>query len=290
MTLVTIGNNKLNYWVEEWNPVGTSKIWVNVTSSGTDTILMYYGNPSATSESNGDDVFDFFDDFNDGIYTDKWTNPHPQGTYTESGGVIQLYSTGYCSLDSIKHFTGPCVIESRTQRYTGGDYITRLYEVGTNNTVESGIGYYGLYFAIRRRGTDFGPEQVLFCGNSSNAWKEWRGLLHGTTWHVYRGDVLDNWDRDDTLSLPVSADGREYYVQIFTHEYADTGARWDWVRVRRYASTEPSASVGDETALGPPVGGTVRPVNKLALLAPYIILAALLAIATVSVAVYWRRR
>jgi len=39
-----------------------------------------------------------------------------------------------------------------------------------------------------------------------------------------------------------------------------------------------------------PVGGIAFPPDKLVLLAPYIILAALIAIATVSVAVYWRRR
>jgi len=38
-----------------------------------------------------------------------------------------------------------------------------------------------------------------------------------------------------------------------------------------------------------PVGGTAFPADKLALLAPYIILAALIAIGTVSVTVYWRR-
>lgn len=40
----------------------------------------------------------------------------------------------------------------------------------------------------------------------------------------------------------------------------------------------------------PPVGGIVTPVNKLALLAPWIVLGALIAIVTVSVAVYWRKR
>lgn len=39
-----------------------------------------------------------------------------------------------------------------------------------------------------------------------------------------------------------------------------------------------------------PVGGVAVPINKFELLAPWIILAALFAIATVSVAVYWRRR
>jgi len=38
-----------------------------------------------------------------------------------------------------------------------------------------------------------------------------------------------------------------------------------------------------------PVGGTAFPADKLALLAPWIILAALIAIGTVSVTVYWRR-
>ena len=51
--------NKLNYWIEEWNTSGDSKIWVNVTNipNGESRIQMFYGNPSAESESNGTGTF-----------------------------------------------------------------------------------------------------------------------------------------------------------------------------------------------------------------------------------------
>ena len=58
-------STSLPYWVlsfEDYN----STIWVktdNLTASTTQSIYMYYGNTSATSESNGDNVFGFFENF-----------------------------------------------------------------------------------------------------------------------------------------------------------------------------------------------------------------------------------
>jgi len=61
------GVTLLSYWVEPdtCNTTNT-KIWVKVPSipaSSTKTIYVYYGNPSAASASNGNAVFEFFDDF-----------------------------------------------------------------------------------------------------------------------------------------------------------------------------------------------------------------------------------
>lgn len=238
------GATELDHWREKYTGSDEATFWIEVQddlSGGNNPyIYIYYGNGGASTTSDGDATFLFFDDFNDGVWTDKWENSHPQGTYTETGGLMKLYSTGYSSLDSITHFTGPSVIESRSRRFTGGDYHTYLREVGKNNLVRSGICNYGRYFCLRRMGVDFGSEQALFLDASSNDWKEFRGLLHGTTWHVYRGTVLDTWERDDSLPLEASADGRQYYVQIFTHEARDTGAYWDWIRVRKYSDPEPS--------------------------------------------------
>lgn len=63
----------LNYWIERWTKNGTSIVWVNIPDSGTNSLTMYYGNPSATSASNGAGTFEFFDDFNDGqLDTSQW--------------------------------------------------------------------------------------------------------------------------------------------------------------------------------------------------------------------------
>ncbi|RLI98841.1 MAG: DUF2341 domain-containing protein, partial [Candidatus Aenigmatarchaeota archaeon] len=61
----------LNFWIESWNSSSQeATIWVNVTlaNNTNTTIYMYYGNPSASSISNGTATFEFFDDFED--YTD----------------------------------------------------------------------------------------------------------------------------------------------------------------------------------------------------------------------------
>lgn len=52
----------LSYWIHTWNIIGTSLVWVKVPNIGTDSIMLYYGE-DVESESNGDAVFVFFDDF-----------------------------------------------------------------------------------------------------------------------------------------------------------------------------------------------------------------------------------
>jgi len=56
----------LNYWIEEYTEESSATVWVKVPSipeSGVKTIYMYYGNSTVESESDGDAVFEFFDDF-----------------------------------------------------------------------------------------------------------------------------------------------------------------------------------------------------------------------------------
>jgi hypothetical protein len=67
----------LSYWIEPQtiNTTATN-IWVKVPTipaNSTKTIYIYYGNASASSLSNGDNTFMFFDDFDDGVVnTSKW--------------------------------------------------------------------------------------------------------------------------------------------------------------------------------------------------------------------------
>ena len=90
------------YWIEEWNPAGTSAtIWVKVPSlpiTGTQ-IFMYYGNLSATSIQNGNNVFEFFDDFenwptNNSTWLDKNNLITPKADLTCSVYDGKLYAIG----------------------------------------------------------------------------------------------------------------------------------------------------------------------------------------------------
>ncbi|MFZ8800840.1 MAG: DUF2341 domain-containing protein, partial [Candidatus Nanopusillus sp.] len=68
----------LNYWVESGTcNTSNTHIWVKVPlipGNSNKTIYLWYGNPNAISLSNGDLVFEFFDDFNGNtLDTSKWT-------------------------------------------------------------------------------------------------------------------------------------------------------------------------------------------------------------------------
>lgn len=69
------GATELSYWIESYTASTSAIIWVKVPSidSGDNTIYIYYGKNSATTASNGDNTFDFFDDFNNEfINRSKW--------------------------------------------------------------------------------------------------------------------------------------------------------------------------------------------------------------------------
>lgn len=73
------GLTLIPYWMESYVPQVSAVVWVKVSSipaSGTTTIYMYYGNPDASSASNGTATFEFFDDF-ETPSTLGWTNAQP---------------------------------------------------------------------------------------------------------------------------------------------------------------------------------------------------------------------
>ena len=90
-----LNNNSLPYWIEEWNPKGTSTIWIKVLKVGTERIEMYYGNPTAQSQSNGENTFLFFDDFSGAtLNLSKWTVDSDQySSIKVNSGILYLEST-----------------------------------------------------------------------------------------------------------------------------------------------------------------------------------------------------
>jgi len=85
------------HWVEEFDPANNKAvIWVKVPqipANGTVKVFIKV-NPSRTEDlSDGEAVFDFFDDFEDGVIdTTKWTVQ--SGNWVEEGGVIKTDGTG----------------------------------------------------------------------------------------------------------------------------------------------------------------------------------------------------
>ncbi len=70
------GTTSIPFWIENWTYSSSADIWIKVpfVAAGSSTfVYMYYGNPAATSASNGSNTFEFFDDFGQGsIDYSKW--------------------------------------------------------------------------------------------------------------------------------------------------------------------------------------------------------------------------
>jgi hypothetical protein len=86
------GNTTIPYRLESWDNSGqTATVWIKISgisANDSKTIRMYYGNTNAASESNGDNVFEFFDDFEgSSLDTNKWGDSNGVSL---SGGICKI--------------------------------------------------------------------------------------------------------------------------------------------------------------------------------------------------------
>jgi len=83
---------EIPYWIEGGCNTSETIIWVKVPkipANDNATIYMYYGNPSATSQSNGDDVFILYEDWEN--WSGTTTNPTWSGWTTEDKDTDSTY-------------------------------------------------------------------------------------------------------------------------------------------------------------------------------------------------------
>jgi hypothetical protein len=246
--------NLLPIWIDPdtknmWN----TKIYVKVPSipaNSVVTLYLFYGNPAATDVSNGNSVFDFFDDFSGtALDTNKWTAARWTGTGSWSVAVANGYveinsgSNTRAGIVSKTAFALPFIVEGRW-RYVSGDEmwtgITQTNGGSHNDLVEHGYneqhrspgdssivyryhkasgGNYSIYqqfsrYAPRESFTRFAIEWLTNAGR----YYEWDIQVNSTT----------TQDRYTSGSC---------YIQLST--YAGV-AQWDWIAVRKYAATPPA--------------------------------------------------
>jgi len=83
----------LDYWIEWISSLGGhAYFWVEILddlSAADSTIYVYWGNPEATSKSNGEATFLFFDDFDgSSLDTEKWLHCGDPDSYSVTGSVF----------------------------------------------------------------------------------------------------------------------------------------------------------------------------------------------------------
>ena len=235
-----VNNNLCDYWIEIWNNIGTSTIWVKVAGSGSNALFMYYGNAAAPAGSDGLTTFNFFDDFTSPLAA-KWSTVTSTGTVIQSGTnvTLSLTNTGTVSLSNSVPFTPSStsfIVETKHQeaKYNRNRFYATNASGGGNP-----LGFDNGYFF---NGT----------GSQNTAQVFWNGAFQAT---VNRNtDYLSQWLITDgsaytwkTLNYPAltlvqtntgtytSSDIR--FISISVTEVAATSTSVDWVRVRKASAS-----------------------------------------------------
>ncbi|MHA1289084.1 MAG: DUF2341 domain-containing protein, partial [Candidatus Thorarchaeota archaeon] len=249
---------KLKYWIEEWNASGTSTVWIKVSASGTDAIYMYYGNSNAEAESNGEEVFEFFDDFSgSSLNTNKWVEKG-DGSLEITNGILHTYGAkalyGKTNISNI--FDKYIELKSKFKGISGTDietgfgYITSsglwrgnrtgewINAIGWDRkgiTVADGLGTEDSLNSVGGELWDYSnyfKYRIKFDNNRVRVWKEGSSILDITSAAT---------QSNSTLPLLLVLD--HYSNQNDYDEYLD------WIFVRKYASNEPVLTVGIETTV-----------------------------------------
>ena len=91
------------YWIEELTPNSTAILWVKIpeiSGKSYTTIYIYYGKSDATTTSNGEATFEFFDDFSGTL--SKWTVTG--GTWNIENGELSAQTNAYGQRITAKNF------------------------------------------------------------------------------------------------------------------------------------------------------------------------------------------
>ncbi|MEO0224634.1 MAG: DUF2341 domain-containing protein [candidate division WOR-3 bacterium] len=260
------GTTLLDYWIESGINTSSTKIWVKVPSipaSSTKTIYFYYGNPSASSASNGNNTFLFFDDFEGTtLDTTKWNWINFGGSYSVSNSILTITDSGggndNSGIMSVSYKPpADTIIETLGKSRNIGVYKEiywiALQDVNSTN-IYNALNSHFLFLSggssIRhqsRYGGSWGTEDVVYSAYSPNTWRIGKVVLRANSqdWYLLtpdrtvEGSLLNNTDLPQNFA-------RTYYVGLQTREETND---FDWILVRKYTSPEPTTSVGAEETL-----------------------------------------
>ena len=179
---------KLSYWMEEMVLGSYAIFWVKINDDldTSQTIYMYYGNPSATSESNGEATFRFFDDF-EGTSLDnsKWIvdTIGSQCTYEVVNGElhVDMQSTSSYANNGFIFNARENFIEDDFQLHVEGRWASLDYSRGganilvpllldtANQTTGLTVNLRGSYYLVTRTLLDGTSTETIVSDHTSGS-------------------------------------------------------------------------------------------------------------------------
>ena len=280
-------SQELSYWIEEWNfATEHAKIWVRIPSipaSSEVQLTMLFGNPAASSTSNGDTTFELFDDFNGSNINDtKWTVVvGATGGYSEvQNGAVKLFSPNassddFCAIYSKSIFDINTMFVAKRMKVTTGPDSRgpEQYQLFVNYLLPGG------WIKISH-GTEFRNESWVFWdiindGNRYNPYRDWTDVgvsegswyTSGVAWYEDNGVRQVAWFKNGIRDTNMDYSSNDYIpntpLSVFLESASysidssdNTGyMAVDYAFVRQFFGQDPLVTVGPEpnTPTGSPV-------------------------------------
>jgi len=273
------GETLLSYWMEEKVDGDYALFWVKIPSIPanpyTTTIYIYYGNPTATTTSNGFNTFLWFNDFETSIGFTRF--PYDVAPFGDEDGVSpDTYSLEAGKLKAVQKVGGSHILalvslphdnvaisvkinfgslESVEEigisaRYTKTDSIANQYYLRAIR--HTGAGRYGLEL-VKNYGRAESILGTWSFTHSANTWYKIELRLYGSQLRAFQ-DGVERITATDTSIASGNELGVHSGYTISVLHY------WDDFFVRKYVEPEPSHGAwgSEETA----VIGTIHVVSQ----------------------------
>lgn len=255
-------DGELSYWIENETNSSTALFWVNypaTLTSGTNTsIMMYYGNAGATSKSNGNNTFLFFDNF-DSLDTNRWTNA---AGYTIDTGNNSLKSAGgdgntYYTKAGMNNFTDYI---STTRYYITGGNTGNFYGRLDRTTASPNPSYlidYESTGTFMYTFTGFTNVNSTATTSSADSWDYQTSSYFGNNLTITLNQV-NSWNRSIT-NINNRLTGISTYADKggvgFRKGGNNNAFLVDWITIRNYTAVDPNMTFGNEQTITQ--GGTL---------------------------------
>jgi hypothetical protein len=268
------GQTLLDYWMEEKVNSDYAVFWVKVShnlSINPATIYIYYGNPDATTTSNGTATFLLFDDFlGTSLNTALW-NTYGTGSYSLSGGTtINLTASSGYSFGLMSNVTFG--LNTRVM----SRMCSSIVAISSQDS-EAGVGFRDSTGnnAIKACRISEAPYNTYFTVESTVAGTSTyvnSTLPQDSAWHVFsvyrtsssNGTISIDGDYQATATTNVPSG--QLSVCIANAKYGGTTSVTcvDWIAAMKYVNPEPSQGAwGSEENPGRTYDYVLKVVNQV---------------------------
>jgi|GEM_PF-473423 len=263
--LDTNHTTNLPFWFDplDCNSVTGTRIWTKIPSLavGNKTIYATYGKPSLTTSTSDSSIFDFFDTFDTNGMGSTWQRLNGFGNLFDTPSATTFIDT--TNSRAVMDFddalqtktvvgTRPTIIESKGKATsaTGLMFVTFLSNAA--------VGAYQSH--ALPNGAELRTCTTTAC---STVGPDTFNTINANTWYVNKlaiGPTTVKAEMDDTIATVLSATTRSnstltsgpFGIDSFFNGCCSGNpvAYFDWVRVRKFAAIEPTATVNSETPIG----------------------------------------